>query len=180
MSTLKVNTMQDTSGNAHPLGITHAVTYRLNATEEISGSIIDPVTSWEIADNSFDGKIGTWSAPSSGIFSFPATGIYALSVDIMMLHLNDSNAWCGISIKMTTDNGSNYSDVCEIQNQIVEASGSGWQYTTGHTQAILDVTDTSTDKFKMRFFSDGNESVRLQGETNRNATSIKLIRLGDT
>ena len=38
-------------------GITHAVTYRLESDVTISGSSINPVTPWKIADNAFDGKL---------------------------------------------------------------------------------------------------------------------------
>ena len=164
-------------------GITHTCTYRLNADHTYSGSSSNLITSWEFSDNTYDGKIedsNTWSLPSSGIFSFPTTGIYSVSVDIMMSQVNDSNAWCGIKFEVSTDGGSNYDDAGVIYNQIVQASGSSTQYTTAHTQAVVDVTSTSNTKYKIVFFTDTNEAVKLRGSTDDNRTSIKLIRLGNT
>ena len=164
-------------------GITHAVTYRLESDVTISGSAINPVTPWKIADNAFDGKLedsNTWSAPSSGIFSFPVTGIYSIDISIMMSQVNDSNAWCGIELNVSTNGGSSYAGATKIYNQIVQASGSSTQYTNAHTHAIIDVTDITQTKYKISFYSDQNESVKLNGASDDNRTSIKVIRLGDT
>ena len=164
-------------------GITHAVTYRLYTDVQISGAPINPVTQWEIADNSFDGKLedsNTWSLPSSGIFSFPVTGVYSVGLAIMMRHLNDSNAWCGAEINVSTDGGSSYAGASKIYSQIVQASGSSNQYVTAYCHAIIDVTNISQTKYKISFYSDQNESVTFNGATDDNRTSIKLIRLGDT
>tara|TARA_R100001126_G_C4858393_1_gene165935 strand:+ start:626 stop:1294 length:669 start_codon:yes stop_codon:yes gene_type:complete len=164
-------------------GITHAITYRLNADVTNGSGGVNPVTPWEFSDNAFDGKLensNTWSLPSSGIFSFPTTGIYSVSVDIMMSQVNDSNAWCGIELHVTTNNGTSYGGAAKIYNQIVQHSSSSTQYTTAHTQAIIDVTDVSQTKYKVAFFADNDESVKLIGDTQDNRTSIKVIRLGDT
>ena len=164
-------------------GITHAITYRLNTTVTNGSGGVNPVTGWEYSDNAFDGKLedsNTWSLPSSGIFSFPVTGIYSISVDIMMSQVNDSNAWCGIELQVTTNNGTSYGGAAKIYNQIVQHSSSSTQYTTAHTQAIVDVTDISQTKYKISFFADNDESVKLIGDSDDNRTSIKVIRLGDT
>ena len=164
-------------------GITHAITYRLNTDVTNTSGGVNPVLPWEFSDNAFDGKLedsNTWSLPSSGIFSFPVTGIYSISVDIMMSHVNDSNAWCGIELHVTTNNGTSYGGAAKIYNQIVQHSSSSTQYTTAHTQAIVDVTDTSQTKYKIAFFADNDESVKLNGDSDDNRTSIKVIRLGDT
>ena len=164
-------------------GITHDITYRLNADVTNGSGGVNPVLPWEFSDNAFIGKLedsNTWSLPSSGIFSFPVTGIYSISVDIMMSQVNDSNAWCGIELQVTTNNGTSYGGAAKIYNQIVQHSSSSTQYTTAHTQAIVDVTDISQTKYKISFFADNDESVKLIGDSDDNRTSIKVIRLGDT
>ena len=176
----------DGSGNlafAAKGGITHAITYRLNTNVTNGSGGVDPVTPWEFSDNAVDGKLedsNTWSLPSSGIFSFPVTGIYSISIDIMMSQVNDSNAWCGVELNVTANNGTSYAGIAKIYNQIVQHSSSATQYTTAHTQAIVDVTDVSQTKYKIKFFADNDESVKLIGDSDDNRTSIKVIRLGDT
>ena len=176
-------TADDLASGLANQGVTHAITYRLNADVTNGSGGVNPVTSWEFSDNAFDGKLedsNTWSLPSSGIFSFPVTGICFVSIDIMMSQVNDSNAWCGIELHVSTNNGTSYGGAAKIYNQIVQHSSSSTQYTTAHTQAIVDVTDISQTKYKISFFADNDESVKLIGDSDDNRTSIKVIRLGDT
>ena len=176
-------TADDLASGLATQGITHACTYRLNTDYTYSGVGNQVMTAWEFSDSSFNAKLedsNTWSLPSSGVFSFPVTGIYSISVDIMMSQLNDSNAWCGIKLNVSTDGGSNFAEAGTIYNQIVQASGSSNQYTTAHTQAIVDVPNISNTKYNITFFTDGNEAVKLHGDSDDNRTSIKVIRLGDT
>tara|TARA_B100001248_G_scaffold250141_1_gene223927 strand:- start:16 stop:1611 length:1596 start_codon:yes stop_codon:yes gene_type:complete len=161
-------------------GITHARGYRLTSSADASGGAMD-LTNWGYEDSSsFSGHLGSgWSLPSSGVFTFPTTGIYDVSMIGMMRQLNDSNAWCGVQGKATTNNSS-YSVAFEIYQQIVQASGSSNQYVNFYGHCILDVTDTSNVKFKVTFFADQNEQVYLHGVSNYNQTALKFTRLGDT
>ena len=169
-----------TPGTATTNGITHARGYRLNNTPDASGGTID-LTNWAYEDSSsFSGHLGSgWSLPSSGVFTFPTTGIYDVSMMGMMRQLNDSNAWCGVQGKATTNNSS-YSIAFECYQQIVQASGSSNQYVNFYGHCILDVTNTSNVKFKVSFFADQNEQVYLHGGGSYNQTALKFTRLGDT
>ena len=160
-------------------GITHARGYRLNNTPDASGGTID-LTNWAYENSAFNGHLGSgWSLPSSGVFTFPTTGIYDVSMMGMMRQLNDSNAWCGVQGKATTNNSS-YNIAFECYQQIVQASGSSNQYVNFYGHCILDVTDTSNVKFKVSFFADQNEQVYLHGGGSYNQTALKFTRLGDT
>ena len=160
-------------------GITHARGYRLNNTPDASGGAID-LTNWAYENSGFNGFLGSgWSLPSSGVFTFPTTGIYDVSMMGMMRQLNDSNAWCGVQGQVTTNN-SNYNIAFEIYQQIVQASGSSNQYVNFYGHCIVDVTDTSNVKFKVTFFADQNEQVYLHGGGSYNQTALKFTRLGDT
>ena len=168
-----------TDGNGNlsfvdPGGITHARGYRLNNTPDASGGTID-LTNWAYEDSSsFSGHLGSgWSLPSSGVFTFPTTGIYDVSMMGMMRQLNNSNAWCGVQGKATTNNSS-YSIAFECYQQIVQASGSSNQYVNFYGHCILDVTNTSNVKFKVSFFADQNEQVYLHGGGSYNQTALKL------
>ena len=160
-------------------GITHARGYRLNNTPDASGGAID-LTNWAYENTAFNGYLGSgWSLPSSGVFTFPTTGIYDVSMMGMMRQLNDSNAWCGVQGQVTTNN-SNYNIAFEIYQQIVQASGSSNQYVNFYGHCLVDVTDTSNVKFKVTFFADQNEQVYLHGGGSYNQTALKFTRLGDT
>ena len=160
-------------------GITHARNYRMHTTVDASGGS-QTLTNWEYEDDPSSGHLGSgWALPSSGVFSFPTTGIYSLSVVGMMRQAGDSNAWCGVTGQVTVNNSS-YDNVFEIYQQIVQASGSTNQYVNFYGHTMIDVTDTSNVKFKMLFFSDQNEQVYLSGSSTNTYTGVKIIRLGAT
>jgi len=161
-------------------GITHARVYRLLNTADASGGT-QTLTSWEYSDDASSGHLGSgWSLPSNGEFSFPATGIYDISVMGMMRQLNNSNAWCGIQGQVTINNGGLFDSVFTSYQQIVQASGSSNQYVNIYGHCMIDVTNTSNVRFKLTFFADQNEQVYLHGASDENLTAIKITRLGDT
>ena len=57
--------------------------------------------------------------------------------------------------------------------------GERYNYNGGFAHAIVDVTDVSTHKFRMRVYSAVSDS-RLHGDSNGNRNYVSFIRLGDT
>ena len=75
----------DGSGNlsfdAVSAGITMADQWRITTTFQVSSTAF--ITSnWERVDTNGYGKIGTGMSESSGVFSFPSTGIYLVRIVI--------------------------------------------------------------------------------------------------
>ena len=159
-----------TSGFAN--GITMADQFRLTANQS-AGTNGDITSNLERVDTDGFGQLGTGLTESSGIFSFPSTGIYLIDVTAHFSADSQDTA-CNLSILTTTDN-SNFDDACII---------TAGNYTSQIQQSvsnrfIFDVTNTSTHKFKLNTHSVSSGSF-LNGETDRNRTSITVIRLGDT
>src|SRR5210317_502917 len=69
------DTINVASGATNNLGITMADQWRL--TTNLTGDQ-DPITNLERPDESYFAKIGTGMTESSGIFSFPSTGLYLI------------------------------------------------------------------------------------------------------
>jgi len=154
-------------------GITMADQFRLSADQ--SGGTNAIITSnLERVDTDGFGQLGTGMTLSSGVFSFPSTGIYNIIVTGHMTVTNSDSAG-NLSIETTTDN-STFTDACIITSGVL-ASG-GCQFSV-RNNFIFDVTDTSTHKFHLKTHSMGSGSY-LMGETDRNRTTITVIRLGDT
>ena len=139
-------------------GITEADQWRLTANTSVPGDI---TTNWERVDTDGFGYLGTGMTESSGIFSFPSTGIYLVEANTSV------NAGQDVFIKTTTDN-STYDDAVKIVNQS-DRSHSG--------SFIFDVTNTSTHKVRMT--TTGASGVMV-GDTNKNTSYFTFIRLGDT
>ena len=109
---------------------------------------------------------------SSGVFTFPSTGIYYISY-VASLYLIQSNNYAGVFLDGTTNNSS-YVEISKAYG----GSGDSARYTMVNGDIIFDVTDTSTHKVKLRAYSENN--INIQGDTAATRTGITFIRLGDT
>ena len=162
------------------LGITYANLFRLTSSFIHTGTHTD-LTNWEQADDASSGKIGTWADPSSGVFTFPATGIYDVHAMAMLYMASGINSpWAGLEIYVTTDNGSNWDLVANGYASQSDDLNTGRWHNQG-CDALVDVTNTSNVKVKIRAVSDDNYgNVTFYHGSNNNATYVKFVRLGDT
>jgi len=151
-------------------GITEADQWRLTA--DISTNT-NPITSnLERIDNTGFGYIGTGMSVSSGIWSFPTTGIYLIIVTLDASGETGDNI--ALNINTTTDN-STYTSVAEC----VTSGATGPTINQSTQIVFFDVTNTSTHKVKFDVTSLGtNASVR--GATVESKTVFTFIRIGDT
>jgi hypothetical protein len=167
-----VGTLQNNGSNA--VGITMADQWRLTADTNI-GTNADITTNWERNDSSGYASIGTGLTESSGIFSFPTTGIY-LIILTANFYIENGDASCKIQLEITIDNST--------FNIVFDANGanSGGGVDTilnGNAQFVFDVTNTTTHKIKFSTNSFAADT-RARGNTSINETHFTVIRLGDT
>ena len=142
-------------------------------TTSISGTNADITSNLERSDHSGAGYLGTGMTESSGIFTFPNTGIWLVTVkNSTLFTAGDANAV--VELNLTIDNSS-YTEVASANNGNV--SGTARQQAIGF--AIIDVTDVSLVKVKFSTSSLQSTST-VEGSTAMNLTSFKFIRLGDT
>jgi len=193
---LKVDTIQDTSGNniinessntitigksgdtvnlasgaTNNLGITQADQWRITAGFNTTGG--DVTANWERIDTDGPGLIGSGVSESSGIFTFPQTGIYFITAQSYISATSGALASQAIQIKTTQDNSS-YSTA-----SLNYDSSSTTNYTASlFCSTLYDVTDTSTHKVKLSVLSSGTSI--FDGSTAHTATGISFIRLGAT
>ena len=161
-----------TSKLSGALGITEADQWRTTADNSYS-SASDISTNWERNDTDFD-KIGTGMTQSSGIFTFPSTGIYLVTLNSTGEN-SSSSYYIQLSISTTTDN-SNYN----VRNLVYQNATDAGRYMGWYGNIIFDVTSTANCKVKFRMGQIQNGTVLLQGSTDNNRTYATFIRLGDT
>jgi hypothetical protein len=154
-------------------GITEADQWRVT-TNINQGSNADMTSNWERNDSTGFAYVGTGLSESSGIFSFPSTGIYLINYQ-MALDTDNGDTNAELLLRVTTDN-SNYSTVAFG----LTGNGSSSDIRTTITNAhILDVTNTSNVKFK--FQTDGfSSNTRVVGDSSTQISGFWVIRLGDT
>jgi hypothetical protein len=188
-SILKVDQLQDSGGNeiitsngsgtitvnSQPFknGITMADQWRLSADTN-SGTNADVTTNWERNDSAGWSGIGTGLTESSGIFSFPQTGIYLIMFSArFVVAPGDSGAF--LDFYITTDNSS-YNEVAEV------SSGNRGTLAISDFATntfIFNVTNTTTHKFKFAT-SSFDAGTYLGGNTDIQRTGFTVTRIGDT
>jgi len=153
-------------------GITEADMWRLTANTS-DGTNADISSNLERVDDASFGYIGSGMSQSSGVFTFPSTGIYEVSCVAMIISNGDINAM--IEINVTTNNSS-YDPVVNLNAG--NESGDRTNISVGGS-TLVDVTNTSNVKVKFTTTSFGSDT-RLSGDSTSNYTYFKFIRLGDT
>jgi hypothetical protein len=141
-------------------------------TVSLTAEVLDD---WERCDEATFSKIGDGVSHSAGVFTFPRTGIYLVTLNGMFDSNGATSLYNGIYIQVTTDGGSNWEDHAFNTDQVDNSTNARGNATT---HGILDITDTTNRKVRVRVFS--NQSIKVYGDTNSNSTTISFIRLGDT
>ena len=152
--------------------ITQADTWQ-NASNftQSSGNNVDLTNMVRNASASF-GRIGTGLSHSSGVFTFPETGIYFINA-FMTAEPNSGTISGNLIIRETTD-GSTYSSLAlTSMNNMVSGHGYNWS-----CNGLMDVTDTSLVKFKIATYFSAASTV--MGASNYTITGVTVVRLGDT
>jgi hypothetical protein len=128
---------------------------------------------WERVDTDGAGFIGTGLSQSSGIFSFPSTGIYKIDFS-MRFQINGDNA-SNVSLD-TTLNNSSYGEAAVVSDG--EHTG-GSHLSQGANFFVFDVTNTTNCKFLFRTHSMSTNCL-LKGDTSAQSTGFVCTRIGDT
>ena len=181
LSKIGTNSIADsaiTSAKASGLGITMADTWRLNTSFTTSDgtSLRDITANLERDDDTGYGVLGSGMSQSSGIFTFPSTGIYLISANFFAYD-NDNYTYFEGFIRTTTDNSS-YDTRMQCANNITSRNTGSPEGTT-HGECLFDVTNTSTHKAKFAVLA-STTNVNVLGNTGYNATYFTFTRLGDT
>ena len=144
--------------------------YSTNSTADITAN-------WarhSAASSTFFGNIGSAMTESSGVFTFPSTGIYLVMAALVAKASGGGRTYLGVEQRISSDSGSNYTDATVAYN-------SGYQnnaYTSVQTIAVYNVTNASTFRWKMRsVFSD---VALVVGDATNKLSGVTFTRLGDT
>jgi hypothetical protein len=166
----------DNTFDTPPLGgITEADQWRLTAQATAGASATTLSTNLERVDTDGFGKIGTGMSHSSGIFTFPSTGVYKIEFNLLCL-LNADARQITSTIMTTTDNSSY--DQASYGNSSIAYVQSNYTFQTAYTCFIFNVANTTTHKVKFNIASSNNAIA--QADTDTNTTYMTFIRLGDS
>ena len=156
-------------------GITMADQWRL--TSDFTGTASPISSNLERVDTSGQGTIGSAMTVSSGVFTFPATGIYKVEF-ISQFVLNGDCRYYINYIQSTRNNGGTWTQISENRSFIQQTS-SNWTPQLVYTCSLFDCADTSNHKVRFDILP-VNTSTVTEGNTAHNETFFTFIRLGDT
>ena len=153
-------------------GITEIDQWRLTADLP---SDADPVSSnlSRVDDASFS-KLGTGMSVSSGVWSFPGTGLWKVSMNVSC-YFTVADLAIRCIIQISSDSGANWDNTADFKCGETEYRSFGH----GAGEAFVNVTNVSTIKLRFSFtsISSGNEII---GESGRSTTYFSFMRLGDS
>jgi hypothetical protein len=166
-------TLPDSAGTiATTNGITMTQQWRL--TSDLTGNANPISSNLEAVDTDGFGVIGSAMSESSGTFTFPETGIYLITANVVQQVISTAD-YCRLIIQTTEDN-STYGDGAVAY---ASAANTGTAFNAGEAKFVFDVTDTSTHKVRFRIIQ-ANTGNKIKGATSDNITHFTFIRLGDT
>ena len=160
-------------------GITEVDMWRISTSANSNNSTTIMTSNWERSNATGFSKLGTGMSQSSGIFTFPSTGIYRLEFNsLATVAQGTSSSVAFIYIQATTDNSS-YTDIIGQASSIGDSGGGGTLYYANfNVHTHLDVTDTSNIKVRFVLYSDGN--VTWRGYTGYPSTYAIFTKIGET
>jgi len=161
------------ASGAFSQGITMADAYKV--TSSFSGTSY--ITSnWARDTSRGGGNIGSAMSESSGVFTFPSTGVYLVYFAARGAINNASNREVIAQIYFTSNNSS-YN---ETANCAMNQYNSGQNtHASCNVQKILDINDVSNEKVKFRVQTD-DSNFSTYGSSDIAFTFVQFIRLGDT
>tara|TARA_R110000803_G_scaffold134312_1_gene201378 strand:- start:18 stop:572 length:555 start_codon:yes stop_codon:yes gene_type:complete len=165
------------SGSVSGAGkITHIDQWRL--TSNFTGDV-DPLTAnLERVDTNGGALLGSAMTQSSGVFTFPVTGLWQITFfGYHSSSANNNDAKIILKIKSTI-NGSDFYDASGTASNTHGTGGAARGSST--TTFIKDVANVSTHKVKFSVDALDGSNTTTFGSTNDTATGITFIRLGDT
>ena len=158
-----------TPGTATTNGITMADQWRITGdNNKTNDQVID--SNWERSDTFF-AQIGTGMSQSSGVFTFPQTGVYFV---LAQLQMYGSASYAGVSLEVSTNSGGSYGGFTYgYQNM---STVGGYHHLSLH--GVCDIANVSTHRLRM--LAVNNASTQYSGNTNNYRCGMTFIRLGDT
>jgi len=165
------------SGNIST-GITQTDMWRISSDFAIPAGATVISSNLERVDDATFAKIGTGMTQSSGIFTFPETGLYQVRFNAGSVRSTSGNFNVYIYLDGTSDN-SNYDGLAEGHESVNPNTSVNWASVSVET--FFNCTNTSTHKVRFRVGGgDGTTNQRLDGSTSVSLNTFTFIRLGDS
>ena len=159
------------------LGVTMADQWMLTSNFSPGGAVSIVTSNWGRVSRSGYGSISSAMTQSSGVFTYPQTGIYFVEYTAQLISTS-AQRYMGQRIQ-TTHNNSSYAHAADV-NTHCGLNNSYGTYMQITCSVIQDVQDVTQDKVRFCASAFTPSDTTLQGDSSRAATHVTFIRLGDT
>ena len=156
-------------------GLTGADFWRLNQDSQFGTGVQVLDGNWERVDSDNYGVIGSAMGQSSGIFTFPSTGIWLIQHQVSIFITGGEIIRHDSRITMTTNNSS-YDDAAFSH---MSTTTNNYRQSTCFS-FIFDCENTSTHKIRFTYYDVDNNNPVLVGASNATCTGAMFVKLGDT
>ena len=130
------------------------------------------MTNWEACDDASSGAVGTAITVSSGLFTFPITGLY--KIDYFYQTFNGGGSqdnFITLELNHSSNSGSDFDSVA-----FSTSGGTASLSASGTGMALVNVTNASTHRVKLTGGSITSGS-KIEGGSVNNVTAIIFQRL---
>ncbi len=160
------------------LGVTMCDQWMLTSNFSPGGAVSIVTSGWGRVSRAGYGSLGSAMTESSGVFTYPQTGIYFVEYTAQLISTS-AQRYLGQRIQ-TTHNNSSYSHATDVLTHIGITNSYG-AYAQATSSVIQDVQDVTQDKVRFCVSAITPGDTTLQGDgSGRAATHVTFIRLGDT
>jgi len=160
-------------------GLTNAAYWYCTGDQTISAATSTVITgSWVTATNNLQGgnELGTDLSQSSGVFTFPSTGIWYINGWVRLLRDGDSR-YNNLALQSTSNNSSFSTE--SIGSGFIKDQTTADDATAGiNVFAILDITDVSNQKIRLQLTPENQ--VIVNGNGSYSFTGLIALKLGNT
>ena len=158
-------------------GILMADQWMLTSNFSPGGAVSLINSGWGQVSRAGYGVIGSSMTQSSGVFTYPQTGIYFVQYTCGLISTS-AQRYMGSRIQ-TTHNNLNYAHATDVLNHCGLTNSFG-AYIQTTSSVIQDVQDVTQDKIRFSAVSFTPGDTTVQGDSSRAVTHVTFIRLGDT
>ena len=163
-----------------PTGLNHFQVFNKTSDQSVSADTNTTIT-WTGASTHQPAVGSALASVSSGIFSFSQTGIYMVNANItVQMNANDGHSRKAILSFKKTVNNSTYTTEADAETSIPNTDGGELNKGNLTGQFLIDITDTTNDKFLLQWFLQSNACTIKTNSSTNDRTIVQIARISDT
>ena len=152
--------------------------WRITSNISLTGGVgVNITTNWERVDTCSPALLGTGMSESSGIFTFPQTGLWEIDLQFTYNNTTGDTRYIFTTLLLATD-GVNFNVSPLVITPHVARSEGDSTITVAYGSYILDVTNAVN--FKIKIKANPSSNILLNGDTSSTRSGIIFKRIGDT